>query len=534
MHRHRTSPGLVIGLLVAVLAASVAGGWLLASRASGDRARATAVQPDPAEPPYDAGDPADGPPSPVVAAATPTDPAPAPAPQAPQASQTVPTPRPPAGGAPTPRTQEAPSPAPEPAPEPAPDPAPAPEPQPAPTPEPGAPVAPYQPPPAIGIAADALPAEGRAWSMLASARRAAAAGSQERADLEWLVSFARSAMAPSRPAGRRATAQRALRVNAWWFARRPSPAERVIARDPDGVILTYKKGHGFMVNPVATMGRWRGLNELWSAAQLSESMLPMLTERTHDGREWAALEYFDVPGDPSIVRAGVSGMGQARAATLFAKAWAQSGDPRYLQAAQRVIRAFEVPVDSGGVRATVPDPSGGPSGTWFPERAYPGGPAWAGAALNGFMVTIIELRRAAAALASAPSAGAAAPTTAPATTTAGASTPTTPSTEPAAVPTAASSGEAESTAALARDIADRGLRSLVRFLPLHDSGTWSYYGLLTPGRPWRTYLADLNYHCYHVSLLRTLDGLYPGEGLGAVARTWQGYVDARGATCPAR
>ncbi|MBM3665188.1 MAG: hypothetical protein FJW92_05285 [Actinobacteria bacterium] len=369
--------------------------------------------------------------------------------------------------------------------------------------------------------------------MLATARRTAPPGSRERADLDWIVSFARSAAAPGRPEGRRTTARRALRVNAWWFARRGSPEERVIARDPDGVILTYKRGHGFMVNPVATIGRWRGLNERWSAPRLAESVRPMLTERTHDGREWAALEYFDVPGDRSVVRPGVSGMGQARAVSLFAKAWAETEDPRHLQAAERVLRSFEVPVDDGGVQASVPDPAGGAPGIWFPERAYPGRRAWTGAALNGFMVTIIELRRAAAVLdrATSSASGTEAPASAPApaSTTPTATAPTAPAPEaPVAGP------DPTAVAALARSLADRGMRSLVRFLPLHDSGGWSYYGLLTPGKPWRSYLADLNYHCYHVSLLRALDGRYPGEGLGATANRWQGYVDDRSATCPAR
>lgn len=542
MHRHRTPPALVAGLLLAVLAASVAGGWFIASSASGDRPTA-AAQPDPAEPPYDAGDPTDGPPAEVAPAAAPpaqgpsAAPATGPAPPAdatppPSPGTTTPEPGPP------PSPEPAPRPSPDPTPTPVPEPAPAPAPAPTPAPDPGPSLAPYQPPPAIGIAAEALPAEGRAWSMLTAARRAAPQGSRERADLDWIISFARTAAAPGRPEGRRATARRALRANAWWYARRGSPDERVIARDPDGVILTYKRGHGFMVNPVATIGRWRGLNELWSAAQLAESVLPMLAERTHDGREWAALEYFDVPGDRTAVRPGVSGMGQARAVSLFAKAWSETGDARFLAAADRVLRSFQVPVDEGGVRAMVPDPAGGAAGAWFPERAYPGRPAWTGAALNGFMVTLIELRRAAAALqrdAPAPM-EAAASTTPPAdaaSTTPASTTPANTGTTPGGAAPALGP-DASGTSALATTLADQGVRSLVRFLPVHDSGDWSYYGLLTPGKPWRSYLADLNYHCYHVSLLRTLDRLYPAEGLSRTANRWQGYVDARGAQCPAR
>jgi hypothetical protein len=357
-------------------------------------------------------------------------------------------------------------------------------------------LAPYDPPPAIGIAAEALPAEGQAWTLLTAMRRRAPAGSQERADLDWLIGFARSAATPGAPQGRQATARRALRVNAWWYQRRAAPGERVIARDPDGVILTYKRGHGFMVNPVATIGRWRDLNDAWTPAQLAESLLPMLAGRANGPIDWAALEYFDVPGEPSAVRPGVSGMAQARGTSLYAKAWATTSDPRFLDAAQRTMKAFTVPVDSGGVLGRVRDPDGGDPGVWYPERAYPGEDGWKGGALNGFMVTIIELERAATAFGDAP--------------------------------------EAAAAAQQARDLAERARRSLKRFLPLHDTGSWSFYGLLTPGKPWRTYLADLNYHCYHVSLLRTLDGLHPEDGLGAVASRWQGYVDARGATCPER
>jgi outer membrane biosynthesis protein TonB len=522
MHRPRTSPAVVVGILIVVLGASLAAGWLIASRVSGGGEVATGIRPDPAEPPYDASDPLEATAEPADAA--PPTPPPPPRPTA-DAAKTAASPAPdavpvapPEPPAPDTTTRQAPPvpPAPEPQPAPAPTPTPAPS-----VPEPS--VAPYIPPPAIGIAAEALPPDGRAWAILTEARRSAPAGTQERADLDWIIAFARSAAAPGRTAGRRATARRALRANAWWFARRESPGKRVIARDPDGIILTYKRGHGFMVNPVATMGRWRGLNELWSPAQLAEAMLPMLVERVHDGREWAALEYFDVPGEPSTVRPGVSGMAQARAAALFSRAWSETRDQRFLEAARRVLRSFEVPVDDGGVLASVRDPGGGAPGTWYPERAYPGRDAWTGGALNGFMVSILELSRAAASLGG--EAEQQAPGTAPATAS------TTPGTE-AASPVAVA--DSSVGAAEARRLADRATRSLVRFIPLHDTGSWSYYGLLTPGKPWRSYLADLNYHCYHVSLLRSLARLYPGEGLETIADRWQGYVDARSATCPAR
>ena len=522
MQRRRTSPALTLAALVSIIVASVAGGWFIAAQVADGESVMVVVAADPSEPTYDAGDPMDAEPLPPVAELQPEAPPPtlpadviepaaartpsstprrtndagsvaSPSPVTPEtASTTDPQPEPSTTpSAPEPKSPPAPrAPAPPKAP-PAPK-APAPKAKA----DPGPVLAPYDPPPAIGIAAEALPAEGQAWTLLTAMRRRAAAGSQERADLDWLIGFARSAASPGAPQGRQATARRALRVNAWWYQRRAAPGERVIARDPDGVILTYKRGHGFMVNPVATIGRWRDLNDAWTPAQLAESLLPMLAGRANGQIDWAALEYFDVPGEPSAVRPGVSGMAQARATSLYAKAWATTSDPRFLDAAQRTMKAFTVPVDSGGVLGKVRDSAGGESGVWYPERAYPGEDGWKGGALNGFMVTIIELERAATAFGDAP--------------------------------------EAAEAAQQARDLAERARRSLKRFLPLHDTGSWSYYGLLTPGKPWRTYLADLNYHCYHVSLLRTLDGLHPEDGLGAVASRWQGYVDARGATCPER
>jgi hypothetical protein len=143
---------------------------------------------------------------------------------------------------------------------------------------------------------------------------------------------------------------------------------------------------------------------------------------------------------------------------------------------------------------------GQPPAPWYVERAYPDESPWKGAALNGFMVTLLNLRGAAATLDG-------------------------PGGEPRVTATAV---------ALARRLADRGARTLARHLADHDSGSWSYYGLMTPGRAWRTHLADLNYHCYHVRLLERLATAYPGLPFHATAARWLGYVDRAGARCPPR
>jgi len=377
-------------------------------------------------------------------------------------------------------------------------------------------VSPYEPPPTLTVDEGMLPPASEAWSLVVALRDASAPRSRERADLEWLISFARLSFVSDSPSGRRATATRALRFNAWWYRTHRSPKRRVIARDPDGVLLTYRHGHGFIVNPVATMGRWRDLNIAWSARQLADVIAPMMIIRRYAGRDWGALEYYDVPGKPDDVVPGVSAMGQGRAAALFARAWKMSGDPQYARYAQLALGGFQVPVDAGGVFNTVRIKAR--SGVWYPERAYPGKNPWKGAALNGFMATIIGLHGSSKDLAATPRTNAQGPAAADATAT----------------PDASATGQAATAASLAEDLARRGVDSLVTFLPFHDTGAWSYYGLLTPGRPWRTYLADLNYHCYHVALLKALARSYPGRGFDTYELRWQGYVWNRGARCPAR
>jgi hypothetical protein len=372
-----------------------------------------------------------------------------------------------------------------------------------------------QPPPTVILPAEELPAGGTAWGTLVTRRAAEAADSQVATDIGWLLDLGRRHLAPdSEPEGRRRTVERALRVNAWWFGQgRGSPRQRVLVRDPDGIILTYKRGRGFLVNPVATTGRWQDLNDEYPPEALAEPLLQMAVARRGAGVAFLAWEYFDVADDPTAIRPGVSAMAQGRVAETMANAFRRTGDIRFARAAFGAVEAFAVPVDAGGVVSRVAEPGVAESWPWYVERAYPGDDPWKGAALNGFMVTLISLRSVAANLVAGPPAGL-------------------PSAPPAPDPETLAA--AERAAAEARSLADRGAATLTRFLPLHDTGAWSYYGLLTPGKPWRTYLADLNYHCYHVLLLSRLDLLFPDQGYGRVGGRWDGYVTRSGQACPER
>jgi len=384
----------------------------------------------------------------------------------------------------------------------------APEPEPEPEPAPLRPSATRlttpEPPVGIRIPAAAAPAGwDAAKRTLVEALSRASAESVEASDIRRQLDLWRTYLGPDAapaPDGRAATVARALRANAWWFATRGSPRQRVLLRDADGIILTYRAGQGFVVNPVATTGRWRDLNADVPAARLAEALLAMGVPRRAGERTFLAWEYYDVADDPAAIRPGVSAMAQARVALTFAHAEADTGDPRFSAAAVGALAALTVDADGGGARTMVSTAAGQAPMMWFPERAYPGESPWKGAALNGFMVTILNLRGTAALLRRSPGPGADGP----------------------------------AAAQLATDLADKGARTLQRHLADHDTGAWSLYGLLTPGRPWRTYLADLNYHCYHVRLLQQLAEPYPDLGFGDVAARWQGYVDDAGLTCPSR
>jgi len=296
---------------------------------------------------------------------------------------------------------------------------------------------------------------------------------------------------------------RTVRVNAWWYSHRTTGAQRGLTiRDPDGVLSTYWECRGFAVNPVATTGRWLGMNNDITVVQMAKALEPMGAIRSASGIRYRAWEYYDIPERPGVIKPGTSGMAQGRVSQIFAQAYTATGDRRYLDATTDALRAFTISVRGGGVRSLVAYPQGTTPAPWFVERAFPGSNPWRGAALNGFMAAILNLNGTANELRKPPPGGVI---------------------DPAAT----------KAKLLAANLATQGTRSLLRYLPLHDSGSWSYYGMLPAGHPWRTYLAPFNYHCYHISLLRQLNNRYPGQGFDAWQVKWTKYVTQRGEVCPA-
>ena len=345
-----------------------------------------------------------------------------------------------------------------------------------------------------------------ARKMLKRAFAHAPPASQTRSDISWLLKLdRRHLLRRGQPAGRRTTVARTLRINAWWYSRNLAPGSRIIVRDPWGVLSTYWEGRGLGVNPVATTGRWQDLNAGLKPEKLAEALLPFAVARHARGRTFLLWEYYDVPDRPRMVRPGASGMAQGRVSQLMARAYHRTGQARFATAAAGALAAFTVPVSRGGVVSDV-----GPQSPWYVERAYPGAGPWKGAALNGFMVTLLNLEATAPYLTSRPEPLRRGPA------------------EQRARPRAPG---AENAGKETRKLVADGERTLQRYLPLHDTGSWSLYGLSTPGWAWRTHVADAGYHCYHVTLLRQLDRQAPGYGFGEWAAKWDGYAHRAGLNC---
>jgi deazaflavin-dependent oxidoreductase (nitroreductase family) len=366
--------------------------------------------------------------------------------------------------------------------------------------------------PALVVPEGALPAgAGVARAQLSAALAEVPPRSRTAADIRYVLRLGRAHLRPGEPRGRRATVARTLRVNAWWFSRRRAPGSRVIVRDPDGLLSTYWGGRGFALNPVATTGRWQGLNADVATEDLAAALLPYGVARSSRDRRFLLWEYYDVPDRPGLIAPGASGMAQGRVVQLMARAYHITGEARFARAAGAAMRAFTVPVDRGGVASDVAP--GRAVRPWYVERAYPRASPWRGAALNGFMVTLLNLERAAPFLSSRPRPLATGPR------------------DQRVRPRAPG---ARGAGALARALARRGERTLIRYLPLHDTGSWSLYGLLTPGYGWREHLADTGYHCYHVRLLGGLAAQAPGMGFGAWTARWRGYARRAGVDCDRR
>ncbi|MBI3317866.1 MAG: hypothetical protein HYZ90_01780 [Candidatus Omnitrophica bacterium] len=141
--------------------------------------------------------------------------------------------------------------------------------------------------------------------------------------------------------------------------------------DPEGIpLLNYRGRLGLKYNPIAIaqyglaqFNRWQETGDP-EARQRTLSVADWLVqhlERTPAGIElWT--HHFEWPYREMLRPPWPSALAQGQGISVLVRAHLQTNDSRYLQAAQRALKAFELPIQEGGV--VVKDPDGG---LWLEE-----------------------------------------------------------------------------------------------------------------------------------------------------------------------
>lgn len=109
-----------------------------------------------------------------------------------------------------------------------------------------------------------------------------------------------------------------------------------------------------------------------------------INHATHMG-DYDVLEFtFDLSYHGYFVPAPWrNAMAQGQMLSLYARLYSTTGDARYLTAGERLLKAFGVTLEQGGLRQILPQ-----GRTWFPEVAKPG---YRFQILNGFMFSLVGL-----------------------------------------------------------------------------------------------------------------------------------------------
>lgn len=173
----------------------------------------------------------------------------------------------------------------------------------------------------------------------------------------------------------------------------------------------------------------------------------------------------------------LSAMAQGEGASLLVRAWRETGDERYAQAALRALGPMRVPVERGGVRAEL-------EGGFFPEE-YPSQPA--SFVLNGAIFALWGCHDVAQAL--------------------------------------QDDG--------ARVLFEDGVSTLEQNLNRFDIGRWSRYDLFPHPVP---NIASSAYHLLHINQLRAMSMIAPRPVFFETASRWEEHARSRfnGATAFAR
>jgi heparosan-N-sulfate-glucuronate 5-epimerase len=248
--------------------------------------------------------------------------------------------------------------------------------------------------------------------------------------------------------------------------------------DSTGVpMLDYHGEIGLQYNPIA-IAQW-GLGnynlfrstrdaereeKFWCAAEWLHTHL----ERNPSGL-WVWNHNFDWEYRTRLIAPWYSGLAQGQGISLLVRAFAESGDSRYLDGAERAFESFLKPVDQGGV--VFRDANGDP---WFEEYIVSppthilNGFIWAAWGVHDYFLATKDRR--------------------------------------------------------ARELFDQAISTIVKNLGKYDLGFWSLYELSGTRLPM---VASPFYHHLHIVQLRVMHKLTGNESFRQYAAKWEHYAESR-------
>jgi len=248
--------------------------------------------------------------------------------------------------------------------------------------------------------------------------------------------------------------------------------------DADGIpLLDYRGAIGRQYNPIA-IAQW-GLANYNLFCETADANCRQKIMRAADWLSshleqnsyglWVWNHHFDWEYRDTLKAPWYSGLAQGQGISLLVRAHAQGKQEKYLEAARRALVSLTRPVSQGGVLF-----EDGQESLWIEE--YLVDPPTH--ILNGFMWALWGM-----------------------------------------FDYALAGGEA-----LAKQIFDRGVQTLLRNLQKFDTGYWSLY---EQSGTWLPMLASPFYHRLHIVQLRVMQTL-TGEALfGEFAARWEGYARLR-------
>jgi len=242
--------------------------------------------------------------------------------------------------------------------------------------------------------------------------------------------------------------------------------------NPITVIQFLLMHHGRMLNSGATV----------MPGPMAAAVAKLLEMQSDDG----ALRYpFDFPyhspTTPKLYAGWVSGMTQGQALSLFARLYALTADPRYLDAGRRALNFMVIPIEQGGTRGTLKDlhPS---LSDYVTFEEYVANPMTY--TLNGFMYAAVGLH------------------------------------DWSQVPQAHGVGQA-----MAAEYYRESVKSLRQILPYAEVGGFSAYDLSHVTYPGRAPHFGVSYHRNHVELLTVLHVLSGDNVFKHYSDSWAYVAD---------